>query len=457
MDFKKIRKELLKMNDSDFISEFEISPKELEEYDRTNEVPLVIIRKIAKNANVSVKEILNYEGVKVEKQEEAKRPSYEIRVDLFEYLENSPLKDTFLSWLKLNEKKLNLSDASKEWVDDCITWYFEEFDKRIADKDEDNLITHEDIVSRFDFLNNITQNDKKKLEYIRDNKAKCKEIVKEVVNYETTRLLEMDTIIEKYNDKTREERDKAFKNYLFYLDEFFTVDSIRKLWDEFVEKVDLNDKDANFYSYVVDILNEKQQILVFCEVIDDIARGENGILEYFEKETKKAFEKATELNCFSVEDNYRLFYTRGLLHPENFDIERTEYTDEDYSKMDKNASKRRRKEGVGRFFKYYFLPPTIIIDIVNSKKNSAKDILKGMNDYKYRERSEEEAFCSYTEVICAFQFAAYCIKDEWKDYLDNLMDLIEMDAENIQELIAEEDKKLFIMKRLTDAFRVEEK
>ena len=453
MLFRELREDLLKISIKEFSSEYGVPVNDVETLERTNEVPLALIRQIAKKSGYSIGDLLKYDG-SIKPQEVTKVSGVvdsEHQIPMFSIAEKETATSQFDSWLKDNKQALGYSKAVEEWTGESISWILHEYDKSIQNETPNNeKISKRDISAFAERLVAVSQNEIKKLQFILGNRDKSRVIVKNAVNLEVTRLMKEDAILEKMTGELDAVKGAYLKD---------THDILEKLTSyQHIEEVLKNNVFEDYLSSeVMDGINKaclKQQN-DFKNAIDSIVKRDDGLICFYKTELSGLFADASELNGFSVEDIYHKYFAYGFSHPEEFDLYYTEISDEEKGKREKATKTRRTKEAVWDFATDMLFPPKAIIDVfrAGNKRNIAKELAKFLKEHrKVDDYYNRMSYC-YDVVVAAAVYALSGIKKEWKEYFDATIDIVQKDDRAIKKMIEDEKNKIFISKSLKEAFQ----
>lgn len=453
MIFREVREDLLKISIKEFSSEYGLSISDVENLERTNEVPIALIRQISKKSGYSIGDLLKYDG-SVKPSETVKTSastSSKSQIPMFSVAEKETVASQFDSWLKDNKQTLNCSKAVEEWTGESISWILEEYDKsQHNDVPNNEKVSAKDVVEYAERLSLVSQNEIKRLRFILNNRNKSRVIVKNAVNLEVTRLMKEDAILEKMKDELNALKDVYLKE---------THDMLEKLTSyQHIEEVLKNNVFEDYLSAeVMDGINKAclKKRDDFKESVDSVVDREDGLIYFYKSELSGLFSEATDLNGFSVEDIYHKYFVYGFNHPEDFNLCYTEVTDEEKGKREKATKNRRTKEAVWDFATDMLFPPKAIIDVfrAGNKRNIAKDLAKFLKEHRKVDDYYNKMTYCYDVVVAAAIYALSGIKKDWKEYFDGTIDIVQKEDRVINKMIEDEKDKIFISKVLKEAFQ----
>lgn len=382
MIFREVREDLLKISIKEFSSEYGISVGDVETLERTNEVPIALIRQISKKSGYSVGDLLKYDGsVKPQEVVKASAPTgSESQIPVFTVAEKETVASQFDSWLKDSKQTLGYSKAVEEWTAESISWILDEYDKSLQNEVPNNeKVSAKDVGEYAERLSLVSQNEIKRLQFILNNRDKSRVIVKNAVNLEVTRLMKEDAILEKMKDELNAVKDTYLKETHGMLERLTSL--------QHIEEVLKNNVFEDYLSAeVMDGINKaclkKQDD--FKDAIDSVVYRDDGLIYFYKSELNGLFAEASELNGFSVEDIYHKYFVYGFNHPEDFNLYYTEVTDEEKGKREKATKTRRTKEAVWDFATDMLFPPKAIIDVfrAGNKRNIAKELAKFLKEHR---------------------------------------------------------------------------
>lgn len=455
MIFREIREDLLKISINDFASDYGVPISVVEELERTNEVPISLIRMISKKSGYSVGDLIKYDGSQKlqETNKTSSTESPESNIPSFSVAEKETVGSQFNDWLKDNKQSLAYSQEIETWAKESIGWILDEYDKSQLDSVPDNeKITAKDIEDYSERMASVSLNEIKRLQFILNNRNRSQIIIKNAVNLEVTRLMTEDSILAKKTNDLSVVKDNYLKETHSLLEKMTSYQHIE-------EALKKNVFEDYFYGELLDGINraciKKQE--EFRDSVDSVVYEDDGLIQFYKAELSGLFEEATELNGFSVEDIYYKYFRYGLSHPEDFGIVYTEVTEEEKGKREKATKKRRTKEAAWDFATDMLFPPKAIMDVfkAGNKRNTAKEMSKFLKEHRIVDDYYNRMSYCYNVVVTSAEHAMKGIKKDWKKYFDGTIDLVQKDDRTIKRMIEDEKKKVFISKALKEAFQEE--
>lgn len=451
MNFRGVRENLLKMSVMDFSKEYEMSVNDVENMEKTNEVPISLVRQISKKSGISVASLLKYENG-AEMPERNTDGLANNNTNPFQVFDKSTVLEAYKIWLNENKKSLELSDKENEWVEDNLVWILDEYEKSLRGETEDGEepTLDKDVIDYMDQLLAMANTEIEKYQYVMENKGKCQTVIKEAVNLEATRLMKEDSIIERTTDELITIRDDFLQGIFSMFLDMTTVENLEKMLRS---GVDYKDAFSTIYDSLVEAANKREE--EFWDAIDDMVYREDSLISVYDAELGKLFAEAPKLNGFSAGSSYRFYLYQGLRNPEVFEIEKPSISDEELKSREKKADKRIRKESGGVALRTFLFPPAAIFEVatMNNKHRLAKELYKSIEDYKVREDVFDYVYYRFTVYVASVHFAHTCVKDEWKDYFQKTIDLVHKDDREIILLQNEERKKVLLANILKDAIK----
>lgn len=452
MIFRDIREDLLKLSIKEFSSDYGVSVGDVEVLERTNEVPLALIRQISKNTGYSVGDLLKYDG-SIKPQEVVKESTNELKqqIPMFSVAEKETVASQFNSWLNDNKQFLGHSKNVEKWIKDNVNWILDEYDKSSKNETPNNeKISAKDVRGYAERLSLVSQNEIKRLQFILNNRDTSRVIVKNAVNLEVTRLMKEDAILEKIRDELNTVKAKYLKD---------THDMLEKLMSyQHVEEVMKNNVFEDYLiTEVMDGINKAwvKKLDDFKVAIDSVVNREDGLIFFYKTELSGLFAEASEMNGFSAEEIYYKYFTYGCNHPEDFKLYYTEVTDEEKEKREKATKTRHVKETLWDFATEVLFPPKVIYDafMVGSKRNTAKELAGFFRDSHTVDDYYNGISYRYAIVVEAAMYALNGIKKDWKEYFEGTINIVQKDDRAIKKMIEDEKNKIFISKAIKEAFQ----
>lgn len=453
MDFRAIREELLKINAEEFANEYGINVAEVEKMEKTNEVPIALVRQMSKNSGISVASLLKYEkGLKGTNtgQDENVKEGLESQFSLFTIKENMVVIPQFKAWLEENKEKLDFSEEEVDWLAENIAWILDLYDRTIQDElqDGEEGTSKEEAIEYMQDLFDISQKEIERLEFIINNRLLSQKVIKNAVNLEASRLMKEDEIFDNCIEKLIDAKERKLKEVYEILLDLSTPQSVEEI-------IRSCDKGENYFERINDVMFEvgrrKEEELV--DEVDCIVNDKDGIKEFYSSGLRKLFDEAPQLNSFSVNSSYNMYYSYGYYHPEELNITYTEVTEDERKERDNAHKKRTNKKLAGNVVKNVLFPPAALYDIatMNSKKSFAKDVAMCIEDYKIRDDIFDVIIYRYSLIVTPAAFALEGITEDWKEYFENMIKLVHEEDRFIIERIEKEKKKVLLSKTVMDA------
>ena len=456
MNFSMVMDKLLNKSEQELSDELGVSLDTIREWENTNEVPFPSIRQMSSLYSIPVGEIIHFDFGDEKTDHQKKLQEMDSQLSSFHIINKEVVTNAFNIWLDENIDVLKLSTEMNDWINNEVISILEAYEKTQKGEIEDEQLRVEekDAIEFLGSLDKTVQKEIERIDFLINNKTKCQDVVKSALNHEPTRLIKEDQLFEKIGNEADQLPESYFNKYAEQLNEIFSVEYIEDITKATGKKIkDLKDEDFSVLftvseKYFEDNLNE------FISELDKLIKtNSDSYFVFFKNEIKEMFKDAPEVIGFDIEDEYEITLSLALQNPEIFDYEQYKPTEEEELNREKAHKKRLRREAVGSFFTGLLFPPSAIIDVVTARHRFAKSLYKHYMDYKITDDYLIDFAWRMQFVSHCMMVAAMNVGDQWKEYFDNTLQLVNRSDRDIQSVRQGESKKQLIIAKVVDAIK----